>query len=146
MKKNHKLLITMGLITIGILWASCCPMNPKVNSVLTAHGNTDWHIDTAEEFLTGSDMAGNPTATNHCPNSWTKNHMHVGLTNTSDYYNDVSKTAGGEDNDASNGIDRAMLFFYAGHGNPTSYSTLNSSNGLTNMLLGNCGTGQIMAS
>ncbi len=138
MKRNHKLLITVGLITIGILWASCCPMNPKVNSVLTAHGNTDWHIDTAEEFLTGFDMVGNPTATNHCPNSWTKNHMHVGLTSTGDYYNDISKTGGGKDNDATNGIDRAMLFFYAGHGNPTGYSTLSSSNGLANMLLGNC--------
>lgn len=125
-------------IVSTLLIASCCPKNPKLNSVKTAHGNTDWHIDTAEEFLTGKDMNGNPSASNHCPDTWTKTHMHVGLTNTNIYYYDKDVTATGQDNNSSEGIDKPMLFFYAGHGEPTDFSTLGNDAYLTNMRLGNC--------
>ncbi len=109
--------------------------NPPLNSALSAHGNTDWHIDTANEFLFGTDMNGNLTAPNHAPDSWTKRHMHVGLTNTSMYYFDKTKTPAGSDTDSTNGIDTPMLFFYAGHGGPTGWSTLgNCAPG------GDCGT------
>ena len=125
-------------IVVTLLIASCCPKNPALNSVKTAHGNTDWHIDTAEEFLTGKDINGNPSASNHCPDTWTKIHMHVGLTNTNIYYYDRDVTATGQDNHSSNGIDKPMLFFYAGHGEPTDFSTLGNDAYLTNMRLGNC--------
>ncbi len=121
-----------------LLMISCCPRNPQLNSVKTAHGNTDWHIDTAEEFLTGKEMGGATTAANHCPNTWTKIHMHVGSTNTNIYYYDRDVTASGQDDDSSNGIDRPMLFFYAGHGGATSFNTLGNSASLGNMRLGNC--------
>ncbi len=109
--------------------------NPPLNSALAAHGNTDWHIDTANEFLFGQDMNGNVTAPNHAPNSWTKRHMHVGLTNTSKYYFDKTKTPVGMDTDSTNGIDMPMLFFYAGHGGPTGWSTLGNC-----IPGGDCGT------
>jgi hypothetical protein len=98
--------------------------NPPANSVLAAHGNTDWHIDTANEFLFGKNMAGTQTAQHHVPDTWTKSHIHIGLTNTSNYYYDKSVLNTGADTDIPNGIDRTMLFFYAGHGNPTVWSTL----------------------
>jgi hypothetical protein len=122
-----------------VLWiASCCPKNPKLYSVKTAHGNTDWHIDTAEEFLTGEDMNGANTAANHCPDTWVKNHMHVGLSNTNVYYYDRDIIASGKDDNSTNGIDKPMLFFYAGHGQPTEFDTLGNDAILTNMRLGNC--------
>ena len=67
--------------------------NPPLNSAISAHGNVDWHIDTANEFLFGVDMGGHNTAANHAPDGWTKRHMHVNLTNTSKFYYDKSKTA-----------------------------------------------------
>ena len=39
--------------------------DPPLNSVRTAHGNTDWHIDTAHEFLFGTEMDGSASAANH---------------------------------------------------------------------------------
>ena len=121
-----------------VLTGSCCPKNPQLNTVRTAHGNVDWHIDTAEEFLTGKDMAGTTRASNHCPDTWTKSHMHGGLTNANTFYYDRDVTAAGRDIDATSGIDRSMLFFYAGHGEPTDFDTLGNSAVLTNMRLGNC--------
>ena len=125
-------------LTITFFAAACCPKNPPLNSVRTAHGNTDWHIDTAEEFLTGVDTNGTNSAANHCPDTWSKNHMHVGSTNTNEYYYDSDVFTGGKDVDSSNGIDKPMLFFYAGHGSPTGFNTLGNSADLTNMRLGNC--------
>ena len=111
--------------------------NPPLNSATTAHGNTDWHIDTAEEFLFGTDMAGSSTAANHTPDTWTRRHMHVGLTNTAKFYYDSDLTPSGDDTDATSGIDDgAMLFFYAGHGGPTGWSTLGNGAGQGNMSLG----------
>lgn len=101
--------------------------DPPLNSAVAAHGNTDWHIDTANEFLFGTDMSGHNTATNHAPDNWTKRHIHVGLTNTSKFYYDKEKTATGADTDQTNGIENTMLFFYAGHGNPTIWNTLGDS-------------------
>ena len=135
--KRSVIFITCWFAVV-ILMVSCCPKNPALYSVKTAHGNTDWHIDTAEEFLTGKDMNGNTKAANHCPDSWTKTHMHIGLTNTNVYYYDRDVTPTGEDIDSSNGIDKPMLFFYAGHGEPTDFSTLGNDAFLTNMRLGNC--------
>lgn len=66
-------------------------LNPPANSVSAAHGNTDWHIDTANEFLFGKNMVGQQTAQHHAPDIWTKSHIHVGLTNTSNYYYDKSR-------------------------------------------------------
>ncbi|MDD1776149.1 MAG: hypothetical protein LUP94_02220 [Candidatus Methanomethylicus sp.] len=111
--------------------------NPPLNSALSAHGNTDWHINTANEFLFGVDMNGNATAPNHAPDSWTKQHMHVGLSNTAKYYYDKSLTASGMDTDAASGIDRAMLFFYAGHGWPPAWDTLGDSASQTDVKLAN---------
>jgi hypothetical protein len=73
--------------------------NPVLNSAITAHGNTDWHIDTAEEFLFGTDMGGSPSAANHTPDTWTRRHMHVGLTNTANFYYDSDLTPSGADTD-----------------------------------------------
>jgi len=129
---------TVSLAVVAFALASCCPRNPAFNTVKTAHGNTDWHIDTAEEFLTGKDMAGHTLAANHCPDSWTKTHMHVGLTNTNDFYYDKDVVATGEDTDATSGIDTPMLFFYAGHGEATDFSTLGNDAFVTNMRIGNC--------
>jgi hypothetical protein len=67
--------------------AAC--VDPPLNSVVASHGNTDWHIDTAHEFLFGTDMNGNNTAANHCPDTWTnKRHVHVGLASTARYFYD----------------------------------------------------------
>lgn len=118
--------------------ASC---NPPLNSVRSAHGNADdWHIDTAHEFLFGEDMGGVASAANHAPAAWSRQHLHVGMTHTDDYYNDDGVIVGGLDHDISHGIDRSMLFFYAGHGSPTSWSTLGSHGSQSDMLLGNCGS------
>jgi len=118
--------------------------NPPLNSAISAHGNTDWHIDTANEFLFGTDMGGTVTAPNHAPAGWTKRHMHNGATNTSKYYYDKTKIATGEDNNAASGIDRAMLFFYAGHGCPTFWNTLGDNASQPNMLLANIKDGGML--
>lgn len=118
--------------------------DPPLNSARAAHGNTDWHIDTANEFLFGKDMANNNTAANFAPASWTKTHIHVGATNAAHFYNDKAKVATGDDTDATNGIDKPMLFFYAGHGNPTTWNALGTNGHQTDMLLGNiAGGGQL---
>ena len=111
--------------------------NPPLNSAISAHGNTDWHVNTANEFLFGVDMGGNPTAANHAPDGWLKKHMHVGLTNTSKYYYDKALSATGEDTNSTSGIDRKMLFFYAGHGSPDSWSALGEGATQTSMRLAN---------
>ena len=111
--------------------------DPQLNSAISAHGDTDWHIDTANEFLFGEDMAGNLTAVNHAPDGWTKRHMHVGLTDTAKYYYDKTRIPTGEDVDPINGIDTAMLFFYAGHGSPTGWDTLGDGATQSNMALAN---------
>jgi hypothetical protein len=59
--KNRIIFIAL-FILITLMSASCCPNNPPLNSAISAHGNTDWHIDTAEEFLFGTDMSGSTTA------------------------------------------------------------------------------------
>ncbi|MBN1962809.1 MAG: hypothetical protein JW841_17900 [Deltaproteobacteria bacterium] len=131
--------ITQAEIAIDpniLKWFLC---TPPLNSVKAAHGNTDWHIDTANEFLYGVDMASNPTAPNHVPATWTRSHIHVGKLQTSKYYNDSTVTAGGMDADGTDGIDRSMLFFYAGHGDPESWSTLGDFGHQKDMMLGNCG-------
>jgi hypothetical protein len=98
--------------------------NPPANSILAAHGNTDWHIDTANEFLFGKNMAGTATAPHHAPDTWSRTHIHVGLTNTAKYYFDPAIINTGADTNIPNGIDRTMLFFYAGHGNASNWSAL----------------------
>ncbi len=111
--------------------------NPPLNSALAAHGNTDWHLNTANEFLFGTDMGGTVMSPNHAPDPWTKRHIHVGLTNTSKYYYDKSHTTAGEDTNGTNGIDTPMLFFYAGHGNPNLWNTLGDNASQPNMVLAN---------
>jgi hypothetical protein len=119
--------------------------NPALNSATTAHGNTDWHIDTAEEFLFGTDMDGSPTAANHTPDTWAKWHMHLMLSNTAYFYYDSDLTPSGADSDPAGGIDAgAMLFFYAGHGWPESWSTLGNSAGQGNMSLGDWQDGGLL--
>ncbi len=118
--------------------------DPALNSAKAAHGNTDWHIDTANEFLFGKDMAGNNTAANFAPSGWTKTHIHVGLTNTAHFYDDKAHVATADDADTTNGIDKPMLFFYAGHGNATTWNTLGNNGHQTDVLLGNLdGGGQL---
>jgi hypothetical protein len=147
-KKNFFIMIVLGLMMI--LGESCVPTpppptSPPLNSALAAHGNAnDWHIDTAHEFLFGTDMAGNPTAANHCPNTWTRTHIHVGLTNTADFYQDADLIAGGDDTDATSGIDTPMLFFYAGHGEPTNWDTLGNDAFQVNMSLGDSADGGLL--
>lgn len=118
--------------------------DPPLNSAKAAHGNTDWHIDTANEFLFGKDMANNNTAANFAPAGWNKTHIHVGQANAAHFYNDTARTAVGDDADATNGIDKPMLFFYAGHGNPTTWNALGTNAHQSDMLLGNiAGNGQL---
>lgn len=59
--------------------------DPPANSAKAAHDNTDWHIDTANEFLFCKNMAGSTTAANCAPAAWAKTHIHTGLTNTSKF-------------------------------------------------------------
>jgi hypothetical protein len=111
--------------------------NPPLNSAIAAHGNTDWHIDTAQEFLFGVDMTRSSTAANHTPDTWDRRHIHVGLTNTAKFYYDNDLISSGADTDATSGIDDgSMLFFYAGHGGPTGWSTLGNGAHQVNMSLG----------
>ena len=111
--------------------------NPSLNTAIAAHGNTDWHIDTANEFLFGTDMNGATTAINHCPDTWTRRHIHIDLTNTNHFYYDSDLTTPGDDTDATSGIDTAMLFFYAGHGfPPSSWSALGSGANVSNVSIG----------
>jgi len=111
--------------------------NPGLNTAIAAHGNTDWHIDTANEFLFGTDMGGATTASNHCPNSWTRRHIHIGLTNTNHFYYDGDLITSGDDTDTTSGIDTAMLFFYAGHGfPPSSWDTLGNKADVSNVSIG----------
>lgn len=116
--------------------------NPPLNTAVSGHGNTDWHIDTANEFLFGQDMAGNSTAANFAPATWTKTHLWTpadSVSNTAHYYHDQTLIASGADTDASNGIDgNQMLFFHAGHGAPTFWNTLGDDAYESNMKLGNC--------
>jgi hypothetical protein len=111
--------------------------DPPKDSAKAAHGNTDWHIDTANEFLFGKDMSNNSTAANFAPAGWTKTHVHVGLSNTAHYYGDKAKVTAADDADLSQGIDKTMLFFYAGHGNATTWNTLGDNGHQTAVLLGN---------
>jgi hypothetical protein len=111
--------------------------DPPLNSAKAAHGNTDWHIDTANEFLFGQDMGGNNTAANFAPAGWTKTHIHVGLNNTAHLYDDKTRIAGGDDADLASGIDKPMLFFYAGHGWAEGWSTLGDGGRQADMLLAN---------
>jgi hypothetical protein len=115
--------------------------NPPLNTAVAAHGNTDWHIDTANEFLFGTNNSGSPTAENHAPDSWTRTHIHVGLTNTAHFYFDKALATPGDDSDSTNGIDEAMLFFYAGHGNPVLWNTLGDNGTQSKMRLGNSSNG-----
>lgn len=118
--------------------------DPPLNSAKAAHGNTDWHIDTANEFLFGKDMTNHNTAANFAPAGWSKTHIQVGQTNAAHFYNDKTKVAAGDDTDAANGIDKPMLFFYAGHGNPTTWNALGTNGHQTDTLLGNiAGGGQL---
>lgn len=114
--------------------------DPPLNTVIAVHGNTDWHIDTANEFLFGEDMSGRITATNHCPDDWHRRHRHVGSTSTSNFYFQRERVDFGgfpdlpdppptlgftfDDTDPYDGVDQGMLFFYAGHGSPDSWDTL----------------------
>jgi len=121
----------------GIVRVRLVQPNPPLNTAIAAHGNTDWHIDTANEFLFGTDMHGAATAANHCPDTWTRRHIHTGLTNTNHFYYDKDLTPSGDDTDATNGIDTAMLFFYAGHGfPPSSWSTLGNGASISNVSIG----------
>lgn len=135
--KVNSFSLWIACILVALLAAGCLPHDPPLNSAITAHGNTDWHIDTANEFLFGVDNSGNPSAANHCPDTWSRQHMHVGLTNTANSYYDSGITATGVDTDAATGIDTAMLFFYAGHGSPTSWDTLGNNASQGNMRLSN---------
>lgn len=144
-KKRFFIMVVLGLLII--LVGSCVPpvpTNPPLNSAIAAHGNTDWHIDTANEFLFGTDMGGTVTAANHTPNTWTRTHIHTGLTNTADFYYDADLIASGDDTDATNGIDTAMLFFYAGHGNPTIWNTLGNNATQGNVSLGDSVDGGLL--
>ena len=143
--KNRGLTRCIVYVSAALLIAACCPANPPLNSAIAAHGNTDWHIDTAEEFLFGTDMAGTPTASNHCPATWTRRHLNVGLTNTNHFYYDADLTTPGDDTDATSGIETAMLFFHAGHGFPPPlWDTLGNRATQANMTLGDCpGGGQL---
>ena len=136
--KTKQFSIGVVCILVALLTTACPngPRNPPQDSAIAAHGNTDWHIDTAEEFLFGTDMAGANTATNHCPATWTRRHMHVGLTNTNHFYHDADRTTPGDDTNTNNGIETAMLFFYAGHGEPTEWDTLGNEATQGNMSLG----------
>jgi hypothetical protein len=129
---------------VCVLAAACKTRNPPLDSAITAHGNTDWHIDTAEEFLFGTDMNGNPSAANHVPASWSRRHMHTGLNTTADFYHDADLIATGDDVDATSGIDTAMLFFYAGHGSPTSWNTLGNNASQGNMSLADFDDGGLL--
>lgn len=146
MKKQRIILIVvLGLILV--LGGACVPTptpNPPLNSALAAHGNEDWHIDTAEEFLFGTDMGGNPTAANHTPNTWTRTHIHTGLSNTANFYYDADLITSGDDTDATNGIENAMLFFYAGHGNPTIWNTLGNNATQAYVSLGDSADGGLL--
>lgn len=121
--------------------ATPLPANPPLNSAISAHGNTDWHIDTANEFLFGTDNSGNTSAENHAPDSWDRKHLHTGLSNTAHFYFDKALTTPGDDTDGTNGIDRAMLFFYAGHGGPTVWNTLGNNGTQSSVRLGNNSAG-----
>lgn len=113
---------------------------PPLNSVRATHGNTDWHINTAHKFISCSGYNDGATVSNCAPGTWTnKTHVHIGDTNTAHYYNDMSVATAGDDNDATEGIDRVMLFFYAGHGAPTFWNTLGDNGQQTKMRLGNSG-------
>ncbi|MEZ5331854.1 MAG: hypothetical protein R2991_07320 [Thermoanaerobaculia bacterium] len=118
------------------IWKMFAWIDPPLDSAIAAHGNTDWHIDTANEFLFGTDMGGTATAANHAPAGWTRDHIHVGSTNTAHFYFDDDRTSPGDDDDATDGIDRQMLFFYAGHGNPTGWNTLGNNGTQSSVLLG----------
>jgi hypothetical protein len=61
--------------------------------------------------------------------------MHVGMTDTNRFYHDRDLVTPGDDSDVVNGIDRTMLFFYAGHGSPTSWDTLGNHATQSNMEL-----------
>lgn len=127
----------IALVAIYVVPGYLYVANPALNTALAACGNDyDWHIDTANEFLFGTDMNGVSTAPNHCPDTWTRTHIHQGETNSNHFYYDASLATPGDDTDATNGIDRAMLFFYAGHGGPTSFDTLGNSATQSSMLLG----------
>jgi hypothetical protein len=118
--------------------------DPPMGSAKAAHGNTDWHIDTANEFLFGTDMSGTSTAANFAPSGWTKTHIHTGQTNAAHFYNDASVSTPGDDANGTNGIDKPMLFFYAGHGNATTWNALGTNGHQTDTLLGNpAGSGQL---
>ena len=135
--KNRLFVRYFWYVSAALLIAACCPNNPPLDSAIATHGNTDWHIDTAEEFLFGTDMTGTTTAANHCPTPWTRRHINIGLTNTNHFYYDADLATPGDDTDGASGIETAMLFFHAGHGfPPPQWATLGNSATQANMNLG----------
>src|SRR5262245_43694187 len=126
-------------ILVIVLSVGC---QPPLNSVRAVHGNTDWHINTANKFIECKGYNDGQTVSNCVPTSWTnKTHAHIGDTNTAHYYNDTMFSTPGDDKDTTKGIDQLMLFFYAGHGSPQSWDTLGNSGHQTNMRLGNSDNG-----
>ena len=70
MKTNRLLLLI--LLACLALCAGCQPRNPLPNSVVAAHGDLDWHKDTAQEFLDGKNLAGAQVAANFAPAAWSR--------------------------------------------------------------------------
>ena len=67
--RNRLVTQCIAYVSVVLLIAACCPTNPPADTAIAAHGNTDWHIDTAHEFLFGTDMGGDiPIATEYTRN------------------------------------------------------------------------------
>ncbi|MFB0566836.1 MAG: hypothetical protein ACETWK_14300 [Candidatus Aminicenantaceae bacterium] len=129
--------------------------NPDPNSVIVAHGDAGDAMDFAEAFISGKDSKGQPVAgvSNHCPDTWTKRHIHVkslnyplvSLTNTDHFYHDLDLISTGKDHNLPNGIDQAMLFFCVGHSSFSQWSPPNCDLGLKWQTVGNYATAKHMS-
>ena len=123
----------------------CSDPPMSVVSVRGDEGDGDLKFkDVAQAFLDGKNWAGIPYGIYNATDlKLNGQQQHLSITPTTAYYYDPNykpKIPGieGLDNNSPEGIDGSMLFFYVGHGEPTSFDALGGSASPANMLLGNC--------
>ena len=122
-RREISFLLALGAL-VFVWGCSSSTNNPAQNSVIVTSGGPQldsWFQWGAEVFLEGK-VKGITTDYRypHCP--WVSTgkfvHMEDNFTNAEPYYYDSAYGSSGADNDSKKGIDQAMLFYCATHGNP----------------------------
>jgi hypothetical protein len=116
--------------------SGACSNDPAL-SAISIQGGSDFE-DTAEGFLTGHGTGGALMSSFKAPSTWSLRH----LSSESQYFRDPERAPSvtASDADPVDGIDQAMLLFYAGHGDPEKFWTVDGNDQvkISDVRLGNC--------